>query len=96
MKERYNQGLPPSIYYYCDSQQREVDVIFQTGHELIPIEIKSSQTFNSSFLNGFNTFKKIAEQRCGNGFIIDAGTEEQKVGIVSLLNYRQIGKMFSI
>ncbi|MGZ3633137.1 MAG: ATP-binding protein [Parachlamydiaceae bacterium] len=93
MKERFNQGLPAQIYFYRDSQQREVDLIVQRGHELIPIEIKSSKTFNTSFLDGLKVFKEIVGERCENGFLIYAGEEEQKLKNFSLLNYQNVNKI---
>ncbi len=96
MKERFNKGLPPKIYFYRDSQQREIDLIFQNGVELVPIEIKSAKTFNSSFLSGLQAFKKIVGDRCGEGFIIYSGNEEQKIGPFHLLNYRNVRKIFSL
>ena len=49
-KYRFNRGLEPSFFYYRDVQKNEVDVIYKKGHELIPIEIKSSKTFHSEFI----------------------------------------------
>lgn len=54
MKYRFNKGKNPNLYYYRDNHQNEVDVIIKYGHELIPIEIKSSETFHSSFLKNIN------------------------------------------
>lgn len=94
MKQRYNRGLPPKIYFYRDSQQKEIDLIYQNGSELVPIEIKSAKTFNSSFMGGLEAFHKIASSRALGGFIIYAGTEEQKLGAFSLLNYQHTKHIF--
>ena len=37
----------------------EVDVIFQKGRSLVPIEIKAAQTFNKNFLKNLKYFKGI-------------------------------------
>ena len=49
-KHRFNQGLDPSLFYYRDMQKNEVDIIYKKGHELIPIEIKSSKTYHPEFI----------------------------------------------
>jgi predicted AAA+ superfamily ATPase len=46
-KNRYNFGFEPSFYFHHESNEREVDLIFKVGNNLIPIEIKSSQTYNN-------------------------------------------------
>lgn len=59
MKARFNRGLDPRLYFYQVSGRTEVGLIFQRGREMIPIEIKSSKTFNSSFLQGIKKFRKF-------------------------------------
>lgn len=93
MKARYNQGLEPRLYFYQESSRNEVDLIYQRGHELIPIEIKSSRTYNSSFTDGINKFKKVAGDKCVSPYLIYSGDEEIKIGDVQLLNYRNSAKI---
>lgn len=95
MKARFNQGLEPRLYFYQITGRNEVDLIYQRGHELIPIEIKSSRTFNTSLLSGIKSFAKIAPDRCVNPHLIYSGDEEMKVGDVQLLNYRHAARIVS-
>ncbi|NGX41922.1 MAG: hypothetical protein K940chlam7_00196 [Chlamydiae bacterium] len=87
-KARSNQGLEPQLYFYRDSQKNEVDVIFQRGHELIPIEIKSAKTFNREFLKNLHFFQKIAEGRSPQGFVIYCGEKEQVLHLNRLINFK--------
>lgn len=86
-KNQFNQGYEPSFYYYRDSNQNEVDLIFKTGSNLIPIEIKSAKTFNEEFLKGLNYFKKISGNRCPMEILIYAGQQEQKIKTASIFNF---------
>ena len=45
--------------------RNEIDVIFKYGHKLLPIEIKSAQTFNESFLkpNDFFSVQNLSDER---------------------------------
>lgn len=95
MKARFNQGLDPRLYFYQISGRLEVDLIYQRGHELIPIEIKSSRTFNPSLISGIKSFKKIVSERCESPYLIYSGDEEMKIGDVQLLNYRHAAKIVS-
>lgn len=52
LKRRYNQGLPSNLYFRRNNTGDEVDLVIEQGEQLIPVEIKSSQTFNTDFLAG--------------------------------------------
>jgi len=88
MKWRYNHGLDSQLYYYRDVQKNEVDVIFKEGNNLIPIEIKSSMTFNSDFLKNLRFFQELTGDRSPKGYLIYAGQQEQKIHANELLNYK--------
>ncbi|MCH1430826.1 MAG: DUF4143 domain-containing protein [Chlamydiales bacterium] len=92
IKSRWNQGLEHRLYFYRDSQQNEVDIIFRRANDLIPIEVKSAQTFSSSFLKGINKFKKIVETRCQNPSVIYGGDQEQSIHDVKLYHYSNAAK----
>lgn len=81
-KARYNQGLDPRLYFYRDVTGKEVDLLYQKGSSLIPIEIKSSQTFSPSFLKG--------------GFVIYGGKQTQKIGKFQLLNAENCTQFLSM
>lgn len=91
MKTRLNRGLEPNLYYYRDAQQNEVDLIYKRGSELIPIEIKSSQTFQTSHLKGINYFRKLVGKRCGLSYLVYAGDQDFKMRDCHILPYRNIG-----
>lgn len=90
MKNILNLGHEASLYFYRDSNQNEIDLIFKSGNELVPIEIKSSQTFNRSFLKGLDYFKNLTPTRCHKGFLVYAGKQEQTVGIFKIVNFKHI------
>lgn len=95
MKARFNQGLDPRLYFFQVTGRNEIDLIYQRGHELIPIEVKSSRTFNSSFISGIKTFTKIAPDRCVDPYLIYSGDEEMRIGDIQLLNFRNVAKIVS-
>jgi len=93
MKARFNRGLDPRLYFYQVTGRNEVDLIYQRGYELVPIEIKSSRTYNTSFISGITNFKKIAPDRCVDPHLIYGGDEEMKIGDIQLLNYRHAARI---
>lgn len=93
MKTRLNQGLDPQLYYYRDVQQNEVDVIFKQGNDLIPIEIKSSKTYNSDFLKNLQFFQNLVQDRAPKAYLVYAGDQEQMIQGISLLNYNHAARI---
>lgn len=89
VKTRLNQGLEPQLYFYRDHHQNEVDLIFKQSNELIPIEIKSSQTYHSDFLKGIRYYENVASPRVKKGYLIYGGGHEQQVGNVTILNFKR-------
>jgi len=91
-----NQGEDTILYFYRDSNQVEVDVVFQQGLNLGAIEIKSSQTFNKNFLNNIDKFKSLAHRYSVKGYLLYAGKYEQWVGGHQILNYRNMSRVLTI
>jgi predicted AAA+ superfamily ATPase len=60
MKYRFNQGLASNLYFWRNNTGEEVDVLIEQGEQLMPVEIKSSQTFHSDFLTGLTKWAKYA------------------------------------
>lgn len=88
LKWRNNQGFDPQLYYFRDVQKNEIDVIFKQGHQLIPIEIKSSKTYNPEFLKKIQLFQNLTGDRSPIGYLIYSGDQEQQIHSIKLLNYK--------
>ncbi|OGT33011.1 MAG: AAA family ATPase [Gammaproteobacteria bacterium RIFCSPHIGHO2_02_FULL_39_13] len=86
MKARFNQGRDPRLYFYRDSQQYEIDLIYQMGSELIPIEIKSAQTFSPDFIKNIEYFCKL--KKCKKSYVIYNGNQNMTFKNTTLINYK--------
>ena len=93
LKARYNLGLQDNLYFYRDSNKNEVDIIFENGRNLTPIEIKSASTFNTKFIKNLKKFKTITE-RSSKGYLIYNGDFTPDTNDYSALNYKQTTKIF--
>jgi hypothetical protein len=63
IKQRFNAGKEANLYYYRDSKQNEVDVIYLSGHDFIPIEIKAAETYQREFLKNLDFFQNLVGPR---------------------------------
>lgn len=79
-------GIIHQLFFYRDSNGNEVDVIIKKGRKLIPIEIKSAETFNSEFLKGIKNFLKANNAICETPLLFYNGTEEFTVDGIRVLN----------
>ncbi|MDX1901960.1 MAG: ATP-binding protein [Gammaproteobacteria bacterium] len=94
-KQLLNQGKDARIYFYRDRSQYEIDLIWQSGRELIPIEIKYGQTYRSEFIKNLNYFKEITKNRASRGYIVYTGESlSSAINNYQLLNYQEINKIF--
>ncbi len=69
VKTFLNEGIEPPIFYYRDSDKKEIDLIIDNNNVLEPIEIKKTSQPNKSSVKHFNILKKTKKQ-IGNGAVI--------------------------
>lgn len=93
IKQQENLGKKPLLFFYRDKHQNEVDIIWQKGHKLIAIEIKSSQTFNLAFLKGVKKFRQLAIHHETQGIVLYSGKIEQVIDDIEVINYEHIDRL---
>jgi len=90
IKKYYNSGLAADVFFYRDKNGNEVDCLLPISRELVPIEIKSSETFHSGFLKNILHFYKVYPNRTIHPKLVYAGTEEQSSGSIDIINFKNI------
>lgn len=75
-KKFTNKGINPPLHYWRDKTGHEIDIIFDTVNEIIPIEIKSGKTITSNWFKNLLYWKKLSKQ--DKAYLIYAGEQEQK------------------
>lgn len=61
LKSYWNNGLNPNIYFYRDTDQKEIDFVIESNDTLYPIEVKKTATPTNSKLS-FNVLNKTGRQ----------------------------------
>ena len=90
-KHRHNMGATPNLHFYRDHNQNELDLIYPNGNEPIPIEIKSSRTYNTQFQKGIKYFQKISGQTNKGMLVYDGDLEFENEHTVAT-NFRTMFK----
>ena len=75
LKRRYNEGLPSNLFFWRNNAGDEVDLVIEQGEQLIPVEIKSGQTFSSDFLAGLQKWMRLAGETCLAPRLVYGGEE---------------------
>lgn len=58
MKEKFNSGKRPKLFFYRENSGREVDIVEENGLNLNIYEVKASKTFSKDFRKNLDYLKK--------------------------------------
>ena len=94
LKHQYNAGRMSNLYFYRDSNGNEVDLIWGKGRDLVPIEIKSSATFNSKFAKAIINFQSLSS-KATKGLVVYSGDFYPKNDSYDVMSYSEIHKYYN-
>ncbi len=77
LKYRYNLGKRSNLYFYRDSKGNEVDIIYELGRDLFPIEVKAGATVTRDYFKGIKRFFKIYKYTPWGGSVVYGGKKPQ-------------------
>lgn len=73
IKQRHNVGQPAELYFWRDNIGHEIDLLFETGGCLQPVEIKSGMTFSYDWLDAAKRWKAFAGDAALDPWVIHGG-----------------------
>lgn len=94
LKSRANQGKLPNLYFFRDSNGNEVDILFQSGRDLVPIEVKSSSTYKVSLLKGLKRIATLSPL-VTHSYLVYAGDFFEFSNDITALRYDQVDQIFT-
>ena len=86
IKGALNKGIRPEIYFFRDSHGAEVDLLIREKGELMPVEIKSAQTFSADFLKGLEKFRALGLDRVAAATVLYGGEQQFQIQGVHIYN----------
>jgi len=87
MKNFINHGIKPRFTFYRDSNQNEIDLIIETNLAT-PIEIKASQTINSSFFKTVDWFKQ--QNNSNMPILVYGGKQNQERTNANVISWQNL------
>ena len=92
-KQYYNLGKKPNCYFWRDQSQYEIDCIIETVLKRYPIEIKTSSTYNSRFLDHLSKWNTISDSNPKENILIYSGDNELNTDKGKIINWRNSGNI---
>ena len=82
LKNFYNRGVDPEIYFWRSSAGREIDLLIDAGEMQIPVEIRSGQTIASDFFRNIDYWRDLAGQpEAPSGLVYGGNTSYKRRGV---------------
>ena len=72
-KNFVHRGDEPDLYLWRDSPGHEIDVVMESGRDLVPIEIKSGQTIAADFFSGIDFWRQLSGGSEGPAALVYGG-----------------------
>ena len=92
LKCMYNNGKKGGLYYFRNQNLLEIDLLLTRGDSIVPMEIKYSAAFNSSFARNIMLFRKLSD-KIERGYIIYSGencVKTDKKELPAFLNFKEM------
>ncbi|WP_277657325.1 ATP-binding protein [Seleniivibrio woodruffii] len=69
LKSYWHNGQEANLYFYRDTDQKEVDLLIEANNMLYPVEIKKTATPSKTAAKNFDVLKKL-DKKIGHGAVI--------------------------
>jgi len=90
IKNRFNRFISPNIYYWKDSNNKEIDFVIPKGIDLDMVEVKMSSTASESHFSNIHSYRKAMKNDSGNNYVIYTGNDNQRRSNGTILSWRNI------
>ena len=91
LKIRFNAGKNSNLYFWQNSQKKEIDILVEKGSLLLPFEVKSSKTRLPGLLDNLQYWKRLHDLEDTNILnLIYGGDEDVKTSRGNYISWRSI------
>ncbi len=95
LKGRYNRGVPAPLYFWRDNTGNEVDLLFDFGDVLFPIEVKSGKTVTDDFFKGLDFFRRV-NPSCRKAAVVYGGDDTYREGDTWIVSFRDVHRLAAL
>lgn len=94
LKQYYNSNERPALYFWRDTQGREIDLVLEHGTFLSALEIKAGRTVNADYFNNIEYFRSIAPETTDYR-VIYAGDEDHHWPQAPVMSWQHTGQLLT-
>jgi predicted AAA+ superfamily ATPase len=88
LKKHWNQGIPMDAWFWQDHTGREIDLLVQSGNIFNAYEVKSGQTFNTSFFSNLKYWQSLSGALPENCAVLYGGEQSFNTSNGRLIGWR--------
>lgn len=89
-KQYAHQGKRPPLFFWRDKTGHEVDLLMDSGLKVLPVEMKSGQTFQPDMVQDLTYWRRLAQPPDPQAFLIFGGESMGVRDGISILGWRSI------
>jgi len=93
LKKRFNNAKTSNLYFWRDHHGKEIDCILEKANSLIPIEIKSSKTYQKEHFKHMNYWNKLSDNSKENSYLVYAGDESDHLAYGNLMSWKHLNQI---
>lgn len=93
LKKRFNAAKTSNLYFWRDHHGKEIDCLIEKANSLLPIEIKSSSTYQKEHFKNMNYWNKLAQNSKENSYLVYAGNEDDTLPYGNLTSWKNLDKI---
>ncbi|MGP8337531.1 MAG: ATP-binding protein [Methanosarcinaceae archaeon] len=90
IKTNIHRGKRSQVYFWQDSQGKEIDCLLVEGEEALPIEIKSGRTMSNSYFANLKYWRDLAKMPEDWGYVVYGGEKTLKTSIGSFVSWQDL------
>lgn len=92
LKNRWNQGIKPGLFFWQDSNLNEIDLLLENGLQLDAVEIKAGKTIQPDFFKNIERFQKYSNN-LARPWLVYGGDQIQQRSQATVLTWRHLDKI---
>ena len=93
LKARFNRGSRNNLSFWRSNTGHEIDLLMESGGQLMPVEIKSGQTFTNEWLRGLHKWLEFAGNDACQPSLIYGGEDHWDEGGIQIHSWRDVSQL---
>ena len=90
LKKRFNEGKDSNLFYYRENKGNEVDLLSVNGDKMNICEIKSAQTYSTTFTKSLKHIEALFGDKIEKSFVVYDGAIESDSDLHGIYNFRNM------